>query len=147
MNVDPTHWLYCKPPRAWLRAAIDELSRVNGALSSRDHRGALATARRAAGLALNGMLCSLPALDVRYGRSYMDHILALSEDTTAPEAVRLAAKTLLDAPLSNSQFTVLRTVRRDTALVEATKDILAHSLAIMLRSEPMDAQDGTAAPT
>jgi hypothetical protein len=93
------------------------------------------------------MLCSLPALDVRYGRSYMDHILALSEDTTAPEAVRLAAKTLLDAPLSNSQFTVLRTVRRDTALVEATKDILAHSLAIMLRSEPMDAQDGTAAPT
>ncbi len=142
-KVDPTHWLYSKPPRAWLNAAMEELSRVHGALSTRDHKGALATCRRAAGLALNAMLSSADTLDVRYGRSYMDHILALSEDIDAPEAVRNAAKILINTPLPSAQFTVLRTVRKDNELVEATKDIMAHSLALLLRTEPLTGPKST----
>lgn len=140
MKVDPTHWLYCKPPRAWLQSSMEELSRVHSALSTRDHKGALATCRRAAGLALNAMLCSAERLDERYGRSYMDHIQALSTDPSAPEAVQNAAKLLLNTPTSSPGFTVLRTVRKDHELVEATKDIMAHALALLLRTEPMPAQ-------
>lgn len=94
---DPDHWLYRLDSAEWLSAAQAELSRSQAAFVARQQRGAVAQARRAAGMALNALLCRCE--DPAYGRSYMDHLKALSADPAAAPTVQAAAQRLLEMPL------------------------------------------------
>lgn len=136
MKVDPDHWLYRFTPREWIRASLGELERAKGALDARDRAAALATCRRAAGMALNGML----ALDVRpieiYGRSFMDHLVALSNDDAAPKVVRESAKLLAEMPMPGGEVVLLRTATTDTKMLEAARDVMAHAYAMVIKHEP-----------
>jgi hypothetical protein len=51
-------------------------------------------ARRAAGMAMNAILCQddHPA----WGRSYIEHVAALCDETAVPEEIRAAARRLRD---------------------------------------------------
>ena len=57
---DPDHWLRRLSPREWISAASGELAQAERAFASRDGRGGLAGAKRAAGMALNGVLRIVP---------------------------------------------------------------------------------------
>jgi hypothetical protein len=137
MPQDPAHWLYRFTPREWIRAAIGELSRAEAAFAQRNRRGGLAGCRRAGGMAVNGMLALGEPPDPRFGRSYMEHLIALQQDERAPEAVRDAARTLVQTPLPGGEIVVLRTVGTDARLVEAARTVMAHALAVVMRSEPL----------
>jgi hypothetical protein len=120
---DPQHWLYRFTPEEWLRAAENEVRHAEAALSARQQRAGVAGARRAAGMAWNAVLAAAPALDADYGRSYMEHLHALMKDPTVPEAVRQAARTLVEAPLVQT----LVTLHRDTRLADAARIVVAHA--------------------
>jgi hypothetical protein len=89
MPSDPTHWLYRLSPDAWLAAAETELLHCEEKLARRAARPGVAHARRAAGMALNAALALRE--DPRFGRSYMEHVVFLSQDEAAPDDVRAAA--------------------------------------------------------
>ncbi|MFO0557146.1 MAG: hypothetical protein U0269_03950 [Polyangiales bacterium] len=136
MKVDPEHWLYKHTPREWIRAALSELERAKGALDARDRKAALAVCRRAAGMAINGML----ALEVRsidvYGQSFMDHIVALSNDVEAPRVVRESAKLLAEMPMPGADVVLLRTANTDSKMLDAARDVMAHAYAMVIKHEP-----------
>jgi HEPN domain-containing protein len=119
---DPDHWLYRFTVEEWLRAAEHELRRAEEALAKKQQRSGVAGARRAAGMAWNAVLCV--ALDEQYGRSYMEHLQALSRDATVPAPVRDAASALLAAPLATN---VVALGRGDTSLAEAARLIVGHA--------------------
>ena len=133
---DLQHWLYRLTPREWIQTALAELGRGEAAFANRDRKGALACCRRAAGMAMNGALATTDAIDERYGRSYMDHIIALGNDARAPEAAREAATLLVQTPLPGGEVVVLRTVGSDERLLEATRTVMAHAYAIVVKAEP-----------
>lgn len=134
--ADETHWLHRFSARDWLKISLQEIERAKSAFANRDRKGAMATCRRAAGMALNGAL-AIGALSLeRYGRSYMDHVVALAHDESAPKAVREAAKLLVDTPLPGSEIVLLRTSSSDHKLLEATRDVIAHGYALVLKHEP-----------
>jgi HEPN domain-containing protein len=97
---DPSHWLYRLTPTEWLQAAENELAAARRAAAARQQRAAVTQARRAAGMALNALLLAEQVPDPAYGRSYMDHLHALAGDPRVREEVRLAARRLLDMPLT-----------------------------------------------
>ena len=73
------HWLWRLDARAWLRAAEIELEA--GAANLRSRRTAITHARRGAGMALNAVLVALavpPHEELRWGRSYIDHLHAIA---------------------------------------------------------------------
>lgn len=96
--ADPTHWLLRLSSEEWLSAAEGELVLAAAALAARKQREGLTYARRAAGMAWNAVLRREP--DESYGRSYMDHLRALSRDDRRPTDVRAAARALLEAPMA-----------------------------------------------
>ena len=126
---DPDHWLFKLDPDEWLRAGMGELRRAETAYAQKNGRAGLAGARRAAGMALNGLLLVAP--NDAWGRSYMDHLLALKVDETAPARVRAAAKCLLETPLPGGELVALRTGSADTKVLEAARDVIAHALALV----------------
>jgi hypothetical protein len=128
---DPSHWLFKLSPDEWIRSALGELRRAEEAYAKKNARAGLAGARRAAGMALNGALIVEP--DEAWGRSYMDHLLALKDDDAVPEAVRAAATLLVDTPLAGGELVALRSSAADTRVIEAARDIAAHALAIVRR--------------
>lgn len=89
---DPTHWLHRLSADEWLAAADTELRHCRATLERRAFRPGVTHARRAAGMALNAVLVLRD--DPRLGRSYLDHLVALSTDTEVAEDVRDAARTL-----------------------------------------------------
>jgi HEPN domain-containing protein len=91
---DPTHWLHRLTADEWLAAAATELTHCEETLARRAVRPGVTHARRAAGMALNALLAL--AEDPRFGRSYMEHLVALADmdDETAPAEVRAAAQRL-----------------------------------------------------
>jgi HEPN domain-containing protein len=93
-GTDPGHWLHRLDEREWLAAALVELEHTASALDRRAVRPAVVHARRAAGMAANAVLCRMerPA----WGRSYMEHVVALCDDVSVPEEVRAAARRLRD---------------------------------------------------
>jgi hypothetical protein len=121
VNKDPDHWLYRLTPEEWLRAAENELQRATDSLSRRQQRAGVAGARRAAGMAWNGVLAQAEVPDPEYGRSYMEHLKALAGDASIPDAVRGAAQALLDAPLD------LLMLRPDLRLAEQAGAIVVHA--------------------
>lgn len=95
---DPTHWLHRLTPEEWLAAADTELGHCEETLGRRAVRAGVTHARRAAGMAWNAVLASAPAPDERFGRSYMDHVVALAGDPDASDEVRAAAGVLRETP-------------------------------------------------
>lgn len=139
---DPSHWLHRFTPDEWLRAGVRELHVAKESLGKRQNRAALASARRAAGMGWNAVLALEPEPDGRFGRSYVDHLAALAsgavpatpDATPLPEAVREAARRLLDDPAGGrGDVVLLSTPRREGALVDAVETILAEALARVLR--------------
>jgi hypothetical protein len=93
---DPGHWLLRLTAAEWLAAADTELGLAEAALARRATRPGITHARRAAGMAWNAALVTTP--DDRFGRSYMDHVVALAGDAAIPPDVRAAAQRLRDTP-------------------------------------------------
>jgi hypothetical protein len=96
---DPGHWLHRFDAAEWLAAAATELAHAHEKLSARAFRPGVTHARRAAGMAWNAVLVTAP--DERYGRSYMEHVVALAgpnDDASIPAPVRDAARLLRDTP-------------------------------------------------
>lgn len=137
MPVITPSWLAKHSPREWIRAALAELRRAEESYAQQNVRAGLAGARRAAGMALNGALLVEP--QPAWGRSYVDHLLALSRDATVPDRVRGAAKILIDTPLPQpGGLVMLRAGRTDSGsakILEAARDVAAHAFAVVLRNE------------
>ncbi|HVZ72676.1 MAG TPA: hypothetical protein VHJ20_09905 [Polyangia bacterium] len=101
-GLDPAHWLFRLTPAEWLAAAETELGHAREALQRRAARPGVTHARRAAGMAWNALMADVaepaaaePAI-ARYGRSYMEHVVALAGDDDP--ALREAATLLRDTP-------------------------------------------------
>lgn len=133
---EPDHWLYRLTPRQWVRAALRELAQAEGAFAMHDRKGGMTGCRRAAGMSLNAPLCAMPEPEPRYGRTYLEHLEALCTDERAPAAVREAALQLHATPLPGASLVALRTSHSEQQLLEATRTVLAHALALVLKSEP-----------
>lgn len=131
-----TEWLDKFTPDEWIRVAMGEMRRAEEAYQAKNARAGLAGARRAAGMALNGALRVEP--NDAWGRSYVDHLLALAKDQTVPERVREASKHLMQTPLpgGGQGIVALRTSASDEKVLEAAKDVIAHAYAVVKRHEP-----------
>lgn len=132
---DPDHWLHRFTPREWLRAAMGELESARAAYARHNGRAGLAGCRRAAGVALNGLLAAAPDHDPAWGRTYMDHLAFLAGDASAPEEVRAAATLLLATPLPGGEVVALRTAKTDSNLLDAAETVMAHAYAEVVRAE------------
>lgn len=135
---DETHWLFKLSPDEWIRAAMGELRRAEEAYKRKNGRAGLAGARRAAGMALNGLLIVVP--NEAWGRSYMDHLLAVKADTSEaiPERVREACRVLLETPLPGGELVALRSSGTDEKILEAARDVMAHAFAMVKRAGTME---------
>jgi hypothetical protein len=120
---DPGHWLYRLDPGEWLAAADTELAHAAAALARRALRPGVTHARRAAGMAWNAVL--VLAADGRYGRSYMEHVVALASDETVPAEVRTAAARLRDTPAAPPALVTIGPP--DTGALEAARIIVAYA--------------------
>lgn len=140
---DPDHWLHRLSPREWISAASGELAQAERAFASRDGRGGLAGAKRAAGMALNGVLRIVP--DERWGRTYVEHMAGVSKDETAPRAVREAASALLGATPPGGSLLSIHSRGSDQRLIDAARTVLAHAYTVVLRTE--DEQPAPAPPS
>lgn len=126
---DPAHWLYRLTPGEWLSAANNELAAARSAFLQKQQRPAVAHARRAAGMAWNALLVVMP--DDKYGRSYMDHLQALSRDDTAAESLRHAAARLVGMPLTQELVTLGS--RGDASQADCAAVIIDHVAAQIMR--------------
>jgi hypothetical protein len=85
-------------------------------------------------MALNGALIVEP--DERWGRSYVDHIMALARDASVPERVREACRELTGAsPPAAAKLVTLRTSSQEHRILEAARDVIAHAYAVVKRHE------------
>src|SRR5262245_26354730 len=120
----PGHWLHRLDAGEWLAAAATELAHAEEKLSRRAVRPGITHARRAAGMAWNAVLVTAP--DERYGRSYMEHVVALAQtpddDPSIPAAVRAAARLLRDTPPVAPQLIAIG--KPDMAALEAARAIV-----------------------
>ena len=127
---DPGHWLHRLTAAEWLAAADNELTNADAALARRAIRPAVTHARRAAGMAWNGVLVVSPpdAFADSFGRSYMDHVVALARDPPSiPENVAAAARVLRDTPPAPPELVKLG--KPDTSALDAARTILAYARA------------------
>jgi HEPN domain-containing protein len=131
---DETHWLFKLSPDEWIRAGLADLRRAEEAYQSNSPRAGLAGAKRAAGMALNGALIVEP--EEAWGRSYVDHLMALGRDAGVPARVREACRVLTEsAPPAASKLVTLRTSSSDQRVLEAARDVIAHAYAVVKRHE------------
>ena len=128
-GTDPGHWLHRLDAAEWLAAAETELAHAHEKLSQRSVRPGITHARRAAGMAWNAVLVSAP--DERYGRSYMDHVVALAttadDDASIPADVRAAARQLRDTPALPAGLITIG--KPDMAAFDAAQTIVAFARA------------------
>ena len=124
---DPGNWLHRLDAAEWLAAAETELAHAQEKLSRRSVRPGVTHARRAAGMAWNAVLVTAPAPDERYGRSYMDHVVALAQapadDASIPAEVRAAAQELRDTPAA--PLPLITIGKPDMSALEAATTIVA----------------------
>lgn len=132
---DPGHWLRKLSPDEWIRAGLGELRRAEVAFARGDVRGGAAGVKRAAGMALNGALLVEP--NDTWGRTYVEHVTALAADEREPEMLRTACRAVLDAGAPSGGVVLLRTPRTHEAVLEATKDVIAHAWAVVKRHETL----------
>ena len=126
---DPQHWLKRLSPDEWIRAALAELGRAQAAFASHNSSAALASVKRAAGMALNGALIVCP--NESWGRTYAEHLKALSDDALVPAAAREAARRLDAARPPSGELVVLRTKSDHDQLLDAAQTVMAHAYAIV----------------
>lgn len=124
---DPNHWLYRLTADEWLRAADNELQQARTAFAGKHQRTGVTHARRAAGMAINAVLCGAP--DEAYGRSYMEHLQALGRDAAVGEELRQAAMWLLQMPLVPELVTL--GPRGDVSLAEPAASIVAYARSVL----------------
>jgi HEPN domain-containing protein len=122
---DAGHWLHRLDAGEWLDAATTELAHGAQAFGRRAFRPGVTHARRAAGMALNALL--VRDEHTRWGRSYMEHVLALADDAAVPEEVRTAARLLRDTPPQAPELVALG--KPDLAPLEAARAITAWARA------------------
>lgn len=122
---DPGHWLHRLDAAEWLAAAATELSHAEEKLTQRAVRPGVTHARRAAGMAWNAVLVKAP--DERYGRSYMEHVVALAQggDDEIPADVRAAAQLLRDTPPAPPELITLG--KPDLRALEAARTIVEYA--------------------
>jgi hypothetical protein len=142
VKKDPSHWLYRLTAREWIQAALGELQRTEAAYQNHDARAGHAGVRRAAGMALNAALIYEPCEG--WGRSYMDHLAGIQKDGEAPEAVREAARLLIETPAPGASLMMLRSKSGDERLLEAARTVMAHGYAIVARHEGAETQPAPA---
>ena len=131
---DEKHWLFKLSPDEWIRAGQSDLRHAEEAYAANNPRAGLTGAKRAAGMALNGALIVEP--DAMWGRSYVDHLMALSRDAKVPERVREASRELIETALPGAQKLVtLRTSTHEHRILEAARDVIAHAYAVVKRHE------------
>jgi hypothetical protein len=122
-------WLARLSPEEWIRLGLTELGRAEARLRSHDRAAGVLGLRRAAGMALNGAL-SIVWRD--WGRTYVDHVRALAQDSSAPSGVRDAARLLCDVPVERTPTVVHLTPPSESVRwLEATKTIMAHAYAVV----------------
>ena len=132
-DVDPASaapaWLRRHSPGEWIAQGLIELSRAEARLKAHDRTAGVLGLRRAAGMALNG------ALSVAYrewGRTYIDHLRAIAEDSRVPRPVCDAARLLNDVPLEYAPGVVRLTPPSESARwVDAAKTVMAHAYAVV----------------
>ena len=124
---DPGHWLHRLDAAEWLAASATELSHAEEKLTHRAVRPGVTHARRAAGMAWNAVLVKSP--DERYGRSYMEHVVALTQidDDNLPAEVRAAAQLLRDTPPAPPDLITLG--KPDLRALEAARAIVEFARA------------------
>lgn len=126
---DAGHWLLKFSPDEWLEHGLRELERAEAAFQQRNAPAAHAGLKRAAGMALNAALIVLP--NASWGRTYVEHVRAVSQDGEAPCAVREAAAKLLQLPAGTAGAVVtLRTRSQEQALIEAARTVMSYAYAI-----------------
>lgn len=128
---DPSDWLRKLSPHEWIRAALSELKQAEAAYARRNARAAIVGCKRAAGMALNGVLIVDPRAD--WGRTYVEHVAALAQDDSVPDAVKRACRAVLDAQPPGSSVVTLRTPSSDAQVLEATRDVIAHAYAVVVK--------------
>lgn len=140
---DDTHWLWRLSDREWLAAAERELDRAREHLGTR--RTAITHARRAAGMALNGVLVTMVTrgwsrerCETGWGRSYIDHLRALTDPgkSIEPFAAEQAehCQTLLAIPVMPPAGLVRLATRKDEAASRAVAiaDELVRACAVVI---------------
>ena len=120
---DPAHWLHRLTADEWLAAAATELEHCAETLERRAFRPGVTHARRAAGMAWNAVL--VLAEDPTFGRSYMEHVVALAKDTGSPDEVRAAAELLRDTPPLPPELITLG--KPDLRVLEAARKIASYA--------------------
>ena len=131
---DETHWLFKLSPDEWIRSGQGDVKHAEEAYAANNPRAGLAGAKRAAGMALNGALIVEP--DAIWGRSYVDHLMALSRDARAPARIREACRELTETTQPGAQKLVtLRTSSQEHRILEAARDVIAHAYAVVKRHE------------
>jgi HEPN domain-containing protein len=131
---DESHWLFKLSPDEWIRAGLSDLERAKVAYEANNPRAGLASAKRAAGMALNGALIVEP--NEGWGRSYVDHIMALARAADVPERVREACRELTGAGApAAAKLVTLRTASQEIRILEAARDVIAHAYAVVKRHE------------
>jgi hypothetical protein len=120
---DPSHWLYRLSSEEWLAAADTELRHCAEALGRRSFRQGVTHARRAVGMAWNAAL--VVSYEDRYGRSYMDHVVALAVQKSLPVAVRDAALRLRDTPAAPPALVQLG--KPDLAVLDAARIVVDYA--------------------
>lgn len=138
MEKDPSHWLYRLNAREWIQSSLAELHRTELAYQSQNPKAGHAGARRAAGMALNAILIYEPRES--WGRSYMEHLVALQTDEEVPEEVRQAARSLVEAPVPGAPLVMLRSKNGDDRLIEAARTVMAHAYALVSIHEGAETQ-------
>jgi hypothetical protein len=123
---DPTHWLHRLSPPEWLAAAETELESAAAALARRSFRPGITHLRRAAGMACNALLWQSDRPD--WGRSYMEHVVALCDDATVPEEIRTAARRLRETPATPP---TLISIARPGQLPDSAAEVLAAARAVL----------------
>ena len=135
---DEKHWLFKLSPDEWIRAGQSDLKHAEDAYKANNPRAGLAGAKRAAGMALNGALIVEP--DDLWGRSYVDHLMALARDARVPERVRQACRELTasaggERTPGAEKLVTLRTTTQEHRILEAARDLIAHAYAVVKRHE------------
>jgi hypothetical protein len=130
---DPGDWLRRFSPDEWISVALGELRRAEAAYARGDARGGSVGLKRAAGMALNAALLVKP--NPSWGRTYIEHVRAVSEDPQTPQVVRSACQTVLDSKPPSPGIVNLRTPAGDQVALEAARDVIAHAWAVVKKDE------------
>lgn len=128
-GTEPEHWLHRHTADEWLNAALNELKNARAAVGRHNLRGGAAGARRAAGMALNGALVKCP--NDAWGRTYVEHITALTVDPHAPAEVVSAARALLSAQAQVEGVVTLQSPKTGEKIIEAARTVMAHAYAVV----------------